>query len=204
MYSISKEEIKPKVHSHNGTPFRAKEKFWSSLWHTAAQIHFEILSWKSLGKCKTASVIYFATERTELLWPPPLHQWADSNCGSEAGRRPQGKRHPHCLFLITSHVAKLFSTRGSTAYTQHLYTSLEVFIWTGGRKDPFKFTFLSLFYSLFLPLNSTIIIAKKKDYFGSSHCGSAETNLTSIHEDARSITGIAQWVRDLALPWAVA
>ena len=33
----------------------------------------------------------------------------------------------------------------------------------------------------------------------SSPCGSAITNLTSIHEDVGSIPGITQWLRDLTL-----
>ena len=36
--------------------------------------------------------------------------------------------------------------------------------------------------------------------FGSSHRGSAETNLTSIHEDAGSIPSLNQWVKDLRIP----
>ena len=46
-------------------------------------------------------------------------------------------------------------------------------------------------------------IGKEFLKFRNSLHGSVETNLTSIHEDARSIPGLPRWVKDPALLWAV-
>ena len=40
----------------------------------------------------------------------------------------------------------------------------------------------------------------QKSILGRSHCGSAVTNLSRIHEDEGLIPGLAQWVKDLMLP----
>ena len=43
----------------------------------------------------------------------------------------------------------------------------------------------------------------KNCFIGSSCCGSVVLNLTSTYEDAGSIPGLDQWVKDLALPRVV-
>ena len=64
----------------------------------------------------------------------------------------------------------------------------------------YPFLSLSLFYFLihYLKKNLDVIDSNKKK-MRSSHHGSAEMNLTSIHADAGFIPGLVQWVKDLAL-----
>jgi len=47
---------------------------------------------------------------------------------------------------------------------------------------------------------SLLNVISKEVSFWNSHHGSAETNLTRNHEVAGLIPGLAQWVKDLALP----
>ena len=45
------------------------------------------------------------------------------------------------------------------------------------------------------------VFSKTQGPIKSSHYGSVETSLTSIHEDTGLIPGLAQWVKDLAFLW---
>ena len=48
----------------------------------------------------------------------------------------------------------------------------------------------------------TPVFKKHTGNYGSSHCGSAVMNPTSIHEDVGPVLGLAQRGKDLALPCA--
>ena len=71
----------------------------------------------------------------------------------------------------------------------------------------------TFFFSYYLPsysilsdcvwfpvLYSRSIFCLKKSCFWSAHHGSAESKVTGIHEDAGSIPGLTQRVKDLVLP----
>ena len=51
-----------------------------------------------------------------------------------------------------------------------------------------------------LVLKIILLLKVKFNSERSSHCGTAEMNLTRNHELVGSIPGLAQWVKDLALP----
>ena len=91
--------------------------------------------------------------------------------------------------------AGLFPVLRLLPLCSRLNCSLEKELWALGEIH-FNFLLYHLDHKRmgFSLLREKIYIKKIKT--GSSHCGSAVTNLTRIHEDASSIPGLVQWVKD--------
>ena len=58
-----------------------------------------------------------------------------------------------------------------------------------------------IYYEMFSIIFIVSLFIISRDWH--SHCGSAETNLTRIHEDTGLIPGLSQCLKDPVLPWAV-
>ena len=80
---------------------------------------------------------------------------------------------------------------GSQGLTQHFLCLLHP---TGHKESPFEGKWEYGLCLFFLAIYANAGSMKNKEP------GSAETNLTSIQEDAGSNPGLTQWVKDLALP----
>ena len=52
-------------------------------------------------------------------------------------------------------------------------------------------------------LRTNLNVSNKEIHSQSSHCGTAEVNPTRNYEVVGAIHGLAQWVKDPVLPWAV-
>ena len=113
----------------------------------------------------------------------------------------------HCQVItaqlqLVAHPARAWSCCGTSATTMdNKWASLCSNPLFMDAETEFRTTFMShktLFYIRFF-----FFLSVKNIKTGSSHCSAAETNLTSIYEDAGSILGLDQWVGDSAFPWAV-
>ena len=67
----------------------------------------------------------------------------------------------------------------------------------------FNISFSLVFSVYFKPILNHPTKRIRSKYIGSSHCGIAKKNPTSIHEVESLIPSLAQWVKDPALPRAV-
>ena len=107
--------------------------------------------------------------------------------------------HPFCLFCYLKGVVAV-QERGALLKISHLEQGFLTRIEFMG---PGK-SLLSLKANWILAFSSSMNVDNKiSRTLRRSRCGSVVTNLTSMHEDSGLIPDLAQWVKTLALHWAV-
>ena len=108
-----------------------------------------------------------------------------------SSKRIQSCSCRYCVIQRTSLTAKGFFISAQSDYDV-LYCFSACFLVLG-----FKFSWICGF-TVFMKFGENLTIIKIF-FSGSSHHGSVEMNLTSIHEGASPISGLTQWVKDLVL-----
>ena len=153
--------------------------------HTHTHTHSETPGGVSLALNKvlflpdmaSLSVIPIPGDRRSFTFPSSWHSF----CYTKLRTSPAF----HLCFPSALHAKKLL---GSCHYGLRPQTQTDTRKKreAGCRAEFFKYSLLSKY--------------RKNANIRSSRCGSMLTNLTSIHEDAGSIPGLAQWVKERVLP----
>ena len=135
-------------------------------------------------------------ENAQLPPRPALRPAAGSYPASLSGKDPVPRA---CAFLSLSCLAYQLVV-GMVGYNQVI--KITIFWKAESHEQVFHVSGVSLFLLLIQTRSKSLLgcVDFKSFSFWSSRCGTAEMNPTRNHEDAGSIPGLAQWVKNPLLP----